>query len=248
MIAFSERVAIVTGASRGIGREVALTLARLGAKVAVNYSFSAEAAARVVAEIESAGGAACAIQADVRDYEAVAAMVASAKERFGRIDVMVNNAGVLADKPVTFMTDEEWDLVVDVNMKGAFHCMKAVGREMARRRYGRILNVSSAAGLMGDVMRANYSAAKAGIIGMTKGVAREFAASGITVNAVAPGIIETEMIDEMPDAKRDKQLALIPLKRFGSPADVADLIAYLASDRAGYITGQVFSVDGGLRM
>ncbi len=248
MIDLTGRVALVTGAARGIGRDIALVLAELGADLVVNYAQSADAAAALVETIVAGGRRALAIQADVRELAAVVEMVACAKQTFGRLDILVNNAGILCDKPVTFMTDEEWDSVVDTSLKGAFHCIKAVGREMARARYGRIVNISSDAGLMGDANRANYAAAKAGMIGLTKAVAREFAASGITVNAVAPGVIDTEMIAAMPEAKRDKQLALVPLRRFGQPREVADLVAFLASERAAYITGQTIAIDGGLRM
>jgi len=243
-----DRVAIVTGSSRGIGRQIAVTLGGLGASVVVNFVYAANRAEQVVAEIAAAGGKGMAVKADVRNLDEVKALVDKAKDRFGRVDILVNNAGTLMDKPVTFMTDDEWQSVVDVSLKGAFHCIKAVGREMARQKYGRIINISSAAGLMGDAMRANYSAAKAGMIGLTKAVAREFAGPGITVNAVAPGVVETEMITEVPEAKRQKQLALVPLRRCGTTSDVADLVAFLASERAGYITGQVISVDGGMRM
>lgn len=242
------RTALVTGGSRGIGRAIAMALARSGAAVGINYVNDADAAADTVHAIDAAGGSAVAVQADVRDTEAAAKMAAKVRSTFGPVEILVNNAGVLRDKPITFMSDPEWDDVVDINLRGAFTCIKAVGRDMMRARYGRIINISSAAGITGDAMRSSYVAAKAGMIGLTKAAAREFAKSGVTANAIAPGVIKTDMITALTDAKRAALLERVPLGQFGEPDDVARAAIFLASDRSGYITGQVLSVDGGMVM
>jgi 3-oxoacyl-[acyl-carrier protein] reductase len=242
----SGQVAIVTGAARGIGRAIALALGAEGANVVVNYLHSADAAEEVANAVRASGRQALPFKADVRNQDEVKAMVARAKEVFGRIDILVNNAGLLRDNYVMFMKEEEWNEVLDVCLKGAFHCTKAVSREMVRQKSGRIVNISSDAGLMGDLMRANYASAKAGLIGLTKTVARELAPSGVTVNAVSPGIIETDLIAGMAESRRAKQLERIPLARFGQPEEVARAVLFLASAEARYITGQVLCVDGGL--
>ena len=245
------KAAIVTGGSGGIGREIVRMLAQRGANVAVNYVSHQEAAEQIVAEVKALGRQAISWKADVRDAEQVKQMVEAAVAAFGTLDILVNNAGIIRDNFVSFMKESEWDEVLDVNLKGAFHCIKYASKAMMRKKSGRIINISSDAGLLGDVRRANYCASKAGLIGMTKAVARELAASGITVNAICPGIIETEMIAhtiQKDEKYRTQMLSRIPMARLGQAKEVATLVAFLASEDAAYITGQALCVDGGLYM
>lgn len=240
------KVALVTGASRGIGSEIARTLAAKGATVIVNYNGSAAKAAEVVAEIEAAGGKAEAIQCNVADFAQAGEMISGIIKQYGSLDILVNNAGITRDGLVMKMSEEDFDAVLSTNLKGAFNCIRHSARQMIKQRGGRIVNISSISGIRGNAGQANYSASKAGIIGLTKAAARELASRGITANAVAPGFIVTEMTDALSDEMKEKMLENIPLRRCGTTKDIANAVAFLASDEAGYITGQVLSVDGGM--
>lgn len=242
-----EKVAIVTGASRGIGRAIALRLARGGAHV-VAVATTLAGAQRTVAAIEAAGGAASAGAADVSDSESVNGLISQVLAAHGRIDVLVNNAGITRDNLLLRLSAADWQKVIDVNLTGAYYCMKAVARPMMRKRSGKIINISSIVGLVGNPGQANYSAAKAGLIAMSKSIAKELASRNVQVNCVAPGYIQTDMTADLPDSARDQLLEAIPAGRMGEPEDVAGLVAFLASADADYITGQTFNVDGGMVM
>jgi 3-oxoacyl-[acyl-carrier protein] reductase len=242
------QVALVTGGGRGIGRAIALALAGCGANVAINYRGNAASAEETVAAISATGRVGRAFQADVSQSAEVEGLVKATIAELGRIDILVNNAGITRDGLLMRMKDDDFDSVLNTNLRGVFLCTKAVLRPMTKQRSGRIINISSVIGLLGNAGQANYAAAKAGIIGFTKSTAREIASRGITVNAVAPGFIETEMTEVLAEETRAGALAAIPLGRFGSPADVAALVCFLASDAAAYITGQTLNVDGGMVM
>lgn len=241
-----QQVAVVTGASRGIGKATAIALGKLGANVVVNYASNQQAAEEVVKEIIDNGGSAIALKADVSQEEEVEEMIKKVMEKWGRIDVLVNNAGITRDTLMLRMKLEDWQKVINLNLTGVFLCCKAVSKIMLKQRRGKIVNISSVAGQMGNPGQANYSAAKAGVIGLTKTLAKEFASRGVTVNAVAPGFIETDMTSGL---QADEILKMIPLNRYGKPEEIAGMIRFLVADSASdYITGQVFNVDGGMVM
>ncbi len=242
------RVAVVTGGSRGIGRAISLELAARGAQVVVNYHSSAKGAEEVVAEIEKNGGKAVAVQADVADMKQSAELIKAAVDNFGGIDILVNNAGITRDNLIMMMSEEEFDQVQATNLKGTFNCAKAAVRLMMRKRYGRVINITSVSGQIGNPGQTNYSASKAGQIGFTKALAREVAGRNITVNAVAAGFVDTDIWEGVPEEAQQSFLEMIPLKRKGTPQDIAYSVAFLASDEASYITGQVLAVDGGMAM
>ncbi len=244
----ADRVALVTGASRGIGSEIARTLARDGVFVIINYNGSKERADSVAEEIRASGGGAAAFGCDVSDFKACEEMIKEIIKTYGRIDILVNNAGITRDGLIMKMSEADFDAVLDTNLKGAFHTIRHASRYFLKQRSGRIINISSVSGVAGNAGQANYSASKAGIIGLTKSVARELASRGITCNAIAPGFIETEMTEAMTEAAKESVKAQIPLGRTGSTKDIAETAAFLASEKAGYITGQVICVDGGMCM
>ena len=240
------KVALVTGASRGIGRAVALRLAGDGAKIAINFAGNLAKAEEVKSEIETLGSEAILVQGNVAEFETVSDIVKKIVDTWGKIDILVNNAGITRDNLLLKMSEKDFDEVIATNLKGVFNCTKAVTKLMMKQRTGRIINLSSVVGLMGNISQANYAAAKAGIIGFTKSAAKEFASRNVTVNAIAPGFIETDMTDTLNDKVKEELSKNIPLGRFGSPKDVANVVAFLASEQAAYITGQVICVDGGM--
>lgn len=242
------KVALVTGASRGIGKAIACKLAREGAKVIINYNGSKEKAEAVKSEIEAAGGQAEVYQCDVSDYTACETFIQTVIKEEGSLDILVNNAGITKDGLLMKMSEEDFDKVLDTNLKGAFNTIRFASRQMLRQKGGRIINMSSVVGVSGNAGQASYAASKAGVIGLTKAAARELASRGITVNAIAPGFIETDMTDVLSDKVKEASEAQIPLGHFGKPEDVAAAAAFLASEEAGYITGQVLHVDGGMVM
>jgi 3-oxoacyl-[acyl-carrier protein] reductase len=248
MFDLSGKTAFITGSSRGIGRAIALVFATQGANIAIHYNSHEDAAREVASQIEEQGRSTLVVQAEARDGSALQAAWREAEAQWGAIDILVNNAGLLKESFLAMTSESAWDEVLDVNLKAAFWLTKLAARSMARRKSGRIINIASQAGQMGDVLRASYCASKAGLIGLSKATARELASSGVTCNAIAPGFIETELLEASDESKRAAQRKLVPLNRFGTPEEVAALAVYLASDEAAYVTGQVYAIDGGLRM
>ena len=240
------QIAVVTGASRGIGKAIAKELAAQGATVVINYNGSEAKADEVKHEIVEKGGCAQCMQCNVADYEGCEAFIKAVIEQFGRIDILVNNAGITRDNLLMKMSEEDFDAVIQTNLKGVFNCTRHIARQMLKQKSGRIINISSVSGVLGNAGQANYCAAKAGVIGLTKSAAKELASRGITVNAVAPGFIKTEMTDVLKEEIKNSILEHIPMKAFGETEDIANAVAFLASDEARYITGQVISVDGGM--
>ncbi len=242
------KIAVVTGASRGIGKAIALELAANGATVIINYNGSEERAREVLSIIETRGGKGCIYQCNVADFKECEVFFKDVVKEYDRIDILVNNAGITKDGLMMRMSEEDYDEVIDTNLKGTFNCMRFVNRTMVKQKAGRIINISSVSGVLGNAGQANYSASKAGVIGLTKAVAREVASRGITVNAIAPGFIETEMTNILSETVKQSAETQIPLGRFGQVGDIANMVAYLASEKANYITGQVIKIDGGMAM
>ena len=242
------KTAVVTGSARGLGKAIALKLAERGANIVLNDIAASDSLDATAEEFKNSGYKVIVTRGDVRSSEDVKAMLAAAVEAFGSVDILVNNAGITKDKPMAMMSEEDWDAVLDINLKGAFLCTKFAAKQMIKQRYGRIINIASVAGRYGNQGQANYSASKAGLIGLTKTTAKEFASRGVTCNAVAPGMIQSKMTDVLPEEVKKKYLENIPLGRFGTPEDVANVVAFLASDDSAYVTGQVIDIDGGLVM
>ena len=243
-----DKVAVVTGAGRGIGREIAKTFAGYGAKVVVNFNGSEERANNLVEEIKAAGGEAVAFKANVADFAEAEALMKFAVATYGRIDILVNNAGITRDNLVLGMKEADFDDVININLKGTFNCIKHVYRTMMKQKYGRIINMSSVVGVEGNAGQVNYAASKAGVIGITKSIAKELGSRGITANAIAPGFIKTDMTDALSDKAKEAMLDHITVRRLGEVSDIAEIAAFLASDKASYITGQVIKVDGGMSL